>query len=289
MKSILVLLAFFFLNYNATSQNLVLNPGFENFRIGTHAEYCNSWGEEGAFFCFRENAEKSLTIPPIGYPDMDSYEGDGCAVIYMYGWRVGYGFIRGTLSKNLQPGAKYEISFYYRFAQKESFFYARKMEFVMGYGPLLGEHEMERFSSIVSFDLVNDTMWHQAKGFFYAPDIKPIGRFFQTTQDGKTLELVLDTTINDNNRFCLGIFNYSLDLSEKISIYSNMQHIANHHMDLYAKKKNYKTKVDSRFRDFYYSDTSLIVPNPFYQNSETYIQGGLVSYFIDNVCIKRIE
>ncbi len=116
-------------------QNMVLNPGFEDYRacpkklslFKTHLKYWTS-GTHGTSDYFHRCSSKKVKIPNNFAGKQEPKEGEAYAGIYTYANQRKYGvskdyreYISGELSDTLYAGEKYNISFYISLADKSGF------------------------------------------------------------------------------------------------------------------------------------------------------------------------
>jgi len=129
----LLIIAFLFIFQNVFSQNLVLNPGFEEYTQLPHfytelkTYFCKYWflpDESSPDYYHRDSKEPKLGVPNNRFGYYPAKSGNGYIGIYSLSWDGYMEHLTGTLKEPLQQGKKYKVSFYICFAGNYCHFFA---------------------------------------------------------------------------------------------------------------------------------------------------------------------
>jgi len=129
----LYIIAFLFIIPNVFCQNLVLNPGFEEYtqlpfyytEIKTF--FCKNWHipDEGSpDYYHKDSKDPKFGIPKNWFGYCPALEGNVYIGISPLDWDGGMEHLTGTLKETLQQGKRYKVSFYIRFAGNYCLFFA---------------------------------------------------------------------------------------------------------------------------------------------------------------------
>ncbi len=265
MVRIIILLIVLSYNINLYSQNLVLNPSFEDYW------YLPQQARKDTFFCknwhiphlgFIEYHHKLSKIKPYSIPENTlgkhpSKSGDAYIGLIPLTWGGSMAHITGKLKEPLKKGHKYKVSFYVRYAGNYCYFYIST----------LGAYFSENYFSLNSMDVP-----------FYKEIITPEIKAHVKNDESNYLS-------NDTSWVEISGYYISKGGEKYITIgmfYEEKVDLA---------KINQYIKISNNFRKrekFYKKNQDILVINPNYVPNKKFYQDSPY-YFIDDICVELVE
>ncbi|MGB7394817.1 MAG: OmpA family protein [Pricia sp.] len=231
----------FFFSTVISSQNLVLNPSFEEFeacpaRLGNFAADVRFWSvpTEGSTDYF--NACSTAMGTPINFNGEQSADfGQGYAGLYLYAPDDYREYLQAELLETLESGKEYRISFYISLAERSDFA-------VREFGVLFAKDKLE----IHIKKELSKGHWYRQKGNAYNYMEIRYTQFYSDTEDW--VEISTRFTAKGTERFLiLGNFENN------------------------ARTRKFETKPDAKQGAYYYVDRVKVLPTEGIDHTEAKI------------------
>lgn len=274
MKFILTFIILILYINNLFSQNVVLNPGFEEYsHLLKSSDFNITQNIDSEFICTNwrkivgttpdyynvNNTDDFFKIPNNIFGNHPSVSGSAYVGACILNFAGAIEPIIGEFSNALVAGKRYKLSFMYRFAGQPCFFYLDKIEVNISNNinsfkkvfllPTYNDIITKELKGNVEFGdkIINDGLWHEHVGFFLASGDEKyisIGIFYQNDEFFKIIQKYIQNNL----------------LFEQSSI----------------KEQRFYKKYEKLF----------IHPNPNYKQANN-IRQKLAYYFFDNISIEE--